>query len=137
MSNHSSLLKANLLFVPWSLESVQVDKLTVKLYPVVNSSMFAPKRAHAFQTIKSALSIPGINRHAMLNTLTQLNLSAIVDGVLGDWNCHFCCNWCNFAHLTILLFHSNAGTQMNDTTDANNPAVLLPVVDGPYADCCK
>jgi hypothetical protein len=136
MLDHSSSLKANLLFVPWSLESVQVDKLTVKLYLVINSSMFAPKHAHAFQTNKSALSIPGINRRAMLNTLgTQLNLSAIVDGVLGDWNCHFRHNWCNFTHLTILLFHSNAGTQVNDTTDANNPAVLLPVMDGPYADC--
>jgi hypothetical protein len=69
MSDHSSLLKANLLFVPWSLESVKVDKLTVKLYLVVNSSMFAPERAHAFQTNKSALSIPGIDRCAMLNTL--------------------------------------------------------------------
>jgi hypothetical protein len=138
MSDHSSLLRANLLFVPWSLRSVQVDKLTVKLYPVVNSSMLAPERAHAFQTNKSALSIPGINRRAMLDTLgTQLNLSAIIDNVLGNWNRHFRCNWCNFAHLTILSFHSNAGTQVNNTTDANDPAVLLPVVDGPYADCCK
>jgi hypothetical protein len=138
MSNHPSLLKANLMFVPWSPESVQVDKLTVKLYPVVNLSMLAPERAHAFQTNKTALSIPGINRRAMLNTLgTQLNLSTIVNGILGDWNRHFCCNWCNFAHLPILLFHSNAGTQVNNTTVANNLAILLPVVDGPYADCCK
>jgi hypothetical protein len=115
-----------------------VDKLTVKLYPVVNLSMLAPKRAHVFQTNKTALSIPGIDRRAMLDTLgAQLNLSTIVDGVLGNWNCHFCCNWCNFAHLTILLFHSNAGTQVKDTTVANNSAILLPVVDGPYADCHK
>ena len=138
MSDHPSLLKANLMFVPRSLESVQVDKLTVKLYPVVNLSMLAPKRAHAFQTNKTALSIPGIDRRAMLNTLgAQLNLSAIVDGVLGDWNCHFRRNWCNFAHLTILSFHSNAGTQVNNTTVANDSAILLPVVDGPYADCRK
>ncbi len=115
-----------------------MDKLTVKLYPVVNSSMFAPECAHAFQTNKSALSIPGIDCCAMLDTLgAQLNLSAIIDGVLGNWNRHFRHNWCNFAHLTILSFHSHAGTQVNDTTDANNLAVLLPVVDGPYADCHK
>jgi hypothetical protein len=138
MSDHPSLLKANLLFIPWPLESVQVDKINVKLCPVVNSSMLAPERAHAFQTNKTALYIPGINRRPMLDTLgTQLNLSAIVDGILGDWNHHFCRNWCNFAHLTILSFHSNAGTQVNNTTDPNNSAVLLPVVDGPYVECCK
>ncbi len=138
MSNHPSSLNVNLMFVPWSLESIQVDKLTVKLYPVANLSMLAPERAHAFQTNKTALSIPGIDRRAMLDTLgTQLNLSAIVDGVLGDWNRHFHCNWCNFAHLTILSFHSNAGTQVNNTTVANNLAILLPVIDGLYADCYK
>ncbi len=105
---------------------------------MVNLSMQAPKHTHAFQTNKATLSIPGIDRRAMLNTLgAQLNLSAIVDGVLGDWNRHFCRNWCNFAHLTILSFHSNAGTQVNDTTDSNDSAVLLPVINGPYADCHK
>jgi hypothetical protein len=138
MSDHPSLLKANLLFVPLPLESVQVDKISVKLYPVVNSSMLAPKHTHAFQTNKTALSIPGIDRRAMLDTLgAQLNLSAIVDGLLGNWNCHFRRNWCNFPHLTILSFHSNAGTQVNTTTDPNNSAVLLPVVDGPYTECRK
>jgi hypothetical protein len=96
------------------------------------------KHAHAFQTNKTALSIPGIDRRAMLDTLgTQLNLSAIVDGVLGDWTRHFRRNWCNFAHLTILSFHSDAGTQVNDTCDANDSAVLLPVVDGPLENCRK
>jgi hypothetical protein len=85
MSGLPSSLKATLLFIPRPLESMQVDKLTVKLYPVVNSSMQAPEHAHAFQTNKTALSIPGIDRRAMLDTLgAQLNLSAIVDGVLGN-----------------------------------------------------
>ena len=45
----------------------------------------------------------------MLNTLgAQLNLSAIVDGVLGDWTRHFQWAWCNFANLTILSFHNDA-----------------------------
>jgi hypothetical protein len=74
----------------------------------------------------------------MLDTLgAQLNLSAIVDGVLGDWNCHFRQNWCNFSHLTILSFHSSAGTQVHNTTNPNDSAMLLPVVNGPYADCRK
>ena len=100
--------------------------------------MKPPERAHAFQTNKVALSIPRIDRHTMLDTLgAQLNLSAIVDGILGGWTLHFQRNWCNFAHLTILLFHSDTGTQMNDTSDANDLAVLLPVVNGPLENCCK
>jgi hypothetical protein len=80
----------NHMFVPRPLELVQVDKQTGKLYPVVDSSMKPPERAHAFQTNKTALSAPGINRCTLLDTLdVQLNLSAIVDGVLGNLNLHF------------------------------------------------
>jgi hypothetical protein len=74
-------------------------------------SLKPPEHAHAFQTNKVALSALGINRRAMLDTLgVQLSLSAIIDGIIGNWNRHFCCNWCNFQHLAILPFHSNAGT---------------------------
>jgi hypothetical protein len=67
----------------------------------------------------------------MLDTLSaQLNLSAIVDSVFGDWHRHFCRNWSNFARLTILLFHNNAGKQVEDTTIVTNLAVVLPVQDG-------
>jgi hypothetical protein len=63
------------------------------------------KRTHAFQTNKTALSPPGIDHRTMLDTLgAQLNLSTIVDGVLGNWNHHFRHNWCNFQHLTICSF---------------------------------
>ncbi len=117
---------------------VQFDKLTIKLYPVVDLFIKPPEHAHAIQTIKTALSAPGIDRRTMLDTLgVQLNLSAIVDGILGDWNRHFRCNWCNFQHLTILSFHSSAGTQVNDTTGMSNSAILLPVVNGLLADCRK
>jgi hypothetical protein len=84
---------ANHMFVPRPLKPVQADKITVKLYPVVNSTMKPPECAHAFQTNKAALAVPGIDHRMMLDTLgAQPNLSAIVDGVLGDWNRHFCCN---------------------------------------------
>jgi hypothetical protein len=43
------------------LKAVQVDKQTLKLYPVVDSSMKPPECTHAFQTNKMALSIPGID----------------------------------------------------------------------------
>ena len=58
------------MFVPWPLENVQVDKQTVKLYPIVDLSMKPPERAHAFQTNKTALSIPSIDPRAMLATLS-------------------------------------------------------------------
>jgi len=111
--------------------------MTAKLYPVVNSTMKPPECAHAFQINKTALATPSIDRRMMLNTLgAQLNLSAIVDGVLGDWTRHFQRAWCNFLNLTILSFHNNAGTQVIDTTAADL-AVLLPVVDGPANACHK
>ena len=118
------------MFVPRTLEPVQVDKMTVKLYPVVNSTMKPLEHAHAFQINKTALATPVIDRRVMLGTLgAQLNLSTIVDGVPGDWTRHFQRAWCNFDNLTILSFHNDAGAQVNDTTAADS-AVLLPVVDG-------
>jgi len=125
------------MFVPWTLEPVQIDKMTVKLYPVVDSTMKPPERAHAFQINKTALAAPGIDHRMMLDALgAQLNLSAVVDGVLGDWTRHFQRAWCNFANLTILSFHNDAGNQVNETIAADS-AVLLPVVDGQVTDCHK
>ena len=125
------------MFVPRTLKPVQIDKMTVKLYPVINSTMKPLERAHTFQINNTALTAPGIDRCMMLNTLgAQLNLSAIVDGVLSNWTRHFQRAWCNFTNLTILSFHNDAGTQVNDTTVADLD-VLLPVVDGPANACRK
>jgi hypothetical protein len=133
----STAPKTNYMFVPRTLEPVQIDKMTIKLYPVVDSTMKLPERAHAFQINKTALAAPGIDRRVMIDTLgAQLNLSAIVDGILGNWTHHFQRAWCNFDNLTILLFHNDAGAQVNDTTAADL-AVLLPVIDGPVTDCRK
>ncbi len=57
------------MFVPWPLEPVQVKKMTLKLYPVIDSTMKPPERAHAFQIIKTALAAPGIDCRMMLDTL--------------------------------------------------------------------
>jgi hypothetical protein len=54
---------------------------------------------------------------------------------LNDWDRHFDCNWCNFTHLSILLFYNDAGAQVVDTVTAADSAVLLPVQDGAAADC--
>ncbi len=49
------------MFVPQPLEPVQANKTTLKLYPVINSTMKLPERAHAFQINKTALAAPGID----------------------------------------------------------------------------
>jgi hypothetical protein len=91
-----------------------------------------------FKLTRPLFSTPGIHCCLMLNTLgTQLNLSAIVNGILGDWNRHFICNWCNFTNLMILSFYNNRGAQAKDTTTAHNLAILLPVIDGPTTACRK
>jgi hypothetical protein len=126
------------MFVPQPLKPVQVDKVTAKLYSVIDSTMKPPKRAHSFQINKTAIAASGIDCQLKLDTLgTQLNLSAIVNSVISDWPCHFHRNWSNFAELTILTFHNEAGKQVDDTTTATDLAVLLPIQDKSIPDCCK
>jgi hypothetical protein len=115
---------------------VTIGKATVKLYPLITLLMKPPERAHAFQVNKTTHTVPGIDRRAMLDTLgTQISLNATVDGTVGDWYYHFDHNWCNFAHLSILLFHNNAGAQVVNLVTAADPSVLLPVQDGAMANC--
>ncbi len=124
------------MFGPSPFESVTIGKATVKLYPVITSSMQPPERAHALQVNKIALAVPGIDRRAILDNLgAQLSLSATVDGTLGNWDRHFNRNWCNFAHLSILSYHNDAGAQVVDTVTAADSAVILPVQDGVVDKC--
>jgi hypothetical protein len=126
------------MFVPCALEPVQVDKMTIKLYPVIDLMMKPPESAHAFQVNKTALTAPGIDRYVMLDVLgTQLNLSAIVDGIRGDWYRHYCHNWSNFDNLTILSIHNDSGVQVDDTATAEDSAILLPVANWPIPSCHK
>ena len=75
--SHSKSLK-QFMFVPWPLKAVQVNKQTAKLYPVVDSSMKPPERAHMFQTNKMALSIPGMDRRTMPSCRQAAKLAAAV-----------------------------------------------------------
>ncbi len=44
-------------------------------------------------------------------------------------------SWYNFANLAIQSFHNSAGTDIQNTTIAANPAIFLPVADGPLPAC--
>jgi hypothetical protein len=110
----------------------------VNLYPVVYTAMQVHEHAHAFQINKTALSSQAIELRVMLDALgAQLNLSASVEGLIEEWLQFFQDSWFDFSLLQILSFHNDAGGQVNDTTTAADPAILLPLQDGPIADCPK
>ena len=115
-------------FAPKTLVPVSVGRTTVNLYPVVDTTMQVHERAHAFQINKTALASQAIELRVMLDALgAQLNLSASVEGMIEEWLRLFQDSWFDFSLLQILSFHNDAGGQVNDTTTAADPAILLPL----------
>jgi hypothetical protein len=96
------------------------------------------EHAHAFQVVKNALKPLPIDTCIILNVIgTQLNCSAIVDGLIYNWCSTFDKAWFNFRNLAIILLHDSASAKIINTTIAGNPAVLLPVQDSAVALCCR
>jgi hypothetical protein len=125
-------------FAPKTLVPVLVGRMTVNLYPVVDTMMLVHERTHAFQINKTALLLQALKLCVMLDALrAQLNLSASVKGMIKEWLWFFQDSWFDFSLLQILSFHNDAGGQVNDTTTAADPAILLPLQDGPVIDCRK
>ncbi len=88
--------------------------------------------------MKNALEPFLINTQIILDMIgTQLNCSAIIDGLIYDWRSNFDEAWFDFRNLAIILFHDSAGAQINNTTVAGNPAIVLPVQDGAIALSCQ
>jgi len=110
----------------------------VNLYPIIDQSMATQEQAHAFHINKTALSLQNIDLPVQLDALGhQLNLSAMVEGVITDWLRYFYDRWCDFTQLQILSFHNTIGDEDNDTTDVTDSSILLPVIDGAYVTCHK
>jgi hypothetical protein len=87
--------------------------------------------------IKSALkSLPVDMRLILEATGMQLNCNAIVDGAMFDFRSLFNKAWFDFSNLVIQSFHNSAGAVINNTTVADNPSILLPVINGPLNTCC-
>jgi hypothetical protein len=57
--------------------------------------------------------------------------------MINNWFQHFFDSWFNFSKLTILSFHNLKGDIIQDTMDAADPAVLLPVINRPLNTCRK
>jgi hypothetical protein len=120
-------------FVPRALVPVTVGRSTIKLYPIIDGNMATHEQAHAFHINKTALLLQYIDLRVQLDALGhQLNLSATVEGVINDWLRYFYDRWSDFSVLEILSFHNTRGDEVNDTTTAADPSILLPVVDGAY-----
>jgi hypothetical protein len=127
-----------MVFVPRDLVSIQVGRLYASVYPKVEPTMPIHERAHAFQVIKSTLKSLPVDTRLILEAIgTQLNCNAQVDGSMFDFCSMFNKSWYNFANLAIQSFHNSAGAVIQNTTIAVNPAILLPVTDGPLPACCQ
>jgi hypothetical protein len=68
---------------------------------------------------------------------TQLNLIGTVNGTINDWSQFFYDSWFDFSKLTILSFQNAKGDIMTTTTMQTDPSILLPVINGAVANCCK
>ncbi len=123
-------------FTPEQLVLLSVGCYQVNLYPKLSPSSSVLERAHAFQICKSALSTLNINIHILFDALgSQLNCMATIDGLVYNYTQIYKEGWYNPANLQILSFHDSTGMQINITTIARNPAILLPIVNGHVADC--
>ena len=123
---------------PRALVPINVGRATVNLYPIIDQSMATHERAQTFHINKTALLSQNIDLRVQLDALGhQLNLSATVEGIITHWLRYFYDRWCDFTQLQILSFHNTKGDEVNDTTDATDSSILLPVIDGAYVTCRK
>jgi hypothetical protein len=128
MSKAAVVAQAGAPFAPRALVPISVGRSTVYVYPCIDSTMLPHDCTHAHHINLTALNSQNLDLRLQLNALGhQLNLQAMVDGVVNDWLRFFCDHWCDFRHLTILSFHTTTGDVIEDSTTAADPDVLLPV----------
>jgi hypothetical protein len=130
-------LNYDMQFAHKQLVQVKIGGIAVMLYPVIDDDMKTPESAYAFQVNKSNLQAVGnLTPRQILTAMgLQTRQSAVVDGAMASFLRHFHDHWRNFFNLTIMSWHDSSGTIINNTTLALDPAVLLPIVNGPLAAC--
>ena len=107
MSEAAVVAQAGAPFAPRALVPISVGRSTVYVYPGIDSTMLPHERAHVYHINLTALTSQNLDLRLQLDALGhQLNLQAMVDGVVNDWLRFFYDHWCDFCHLTILSFHT-------------------------------
>jgi hypothetical protein len=94
------------------------------------------EKAMAFQQNKTALASAELDQKVRTLALAdRLDLMLTAESSLDDWERTLCCNWANFANLSILSWHSGNGNLINNTVTAIDALILLPVQDGAAPTC--
>jgi hypothetical protein len=138
MSEAAVVTQAGAPFAPRALVPISVGRLTVYMYPCIDSTMLPHERARVYHINLTALTSQNLDLRLQLDALNhQLNLQATLDGVVNDWLRFFNNHWCDFRHLTILSFHTTTGDVIKDLTTAADPDVLPPVQDRNIAQCWR
>ena len=123
-------------FAPQKPKIMSIGKTSVSLYPKVDASMADPEKAMAFQQNKTALASADLHQKArILDLADRLDLMLTTESSLADWERKLCCNWANFANLSILSWHGANGNILNNTATAADASILLPVQNGAAAAC--
>ena len=80
--------------------------------------MSDPEKAMAFQQNKTALVSAKLDQKARILALAdRLDLMLTAKLSLADWEHKLRRNWANFAHLSILSWHSGNGNLFNNNRD--------------------
>jgi hypothetical protein len=86
MSEAAVIAQAGAPFAPRALVPISVGRLTVYVYPGINSTMLPHEGAHAYHINLTALTSQNLDLRLQLDALGhQLNLQATVDGIVNDW----------------------------------------------------
>jgi hypothetical protein len=117
-------------FIPHKPEMFTIGRTSYWLYRKVGENMSDPKKALAFQHNKTALAGVDLEEHTRILTLAdRLNLMLTAEADLANWERKLAKNWSNFQYLTILSWHDEKGSRINNTTTPGNSSVLLPIQD--------
>jgi hypothetical protein len=112
-----SNLSSSATFTPKALISITIGRQYVNLYPVVDTSMGAHKRAYAFHVNKTNLAALTITPRQMLTALAQqIGQDTSIQGDISNFLHRFSTMWCAFSSLTIVSFHDSVGDHIPDTT---------------------
>jgi hypothetical protein len=123
-------------FVPCKPEMISIGRTSVSPYPKVHSTMTDAEKVMVFQHNKTALSSANVDQCTWILTLAdRINLMLTTKSSLANWERKLSCHWADFACLSILSWHNEAGNPINDMTMAADASILKPVQDGAAADC--